>query len=45
LDYVGFRLPPGFVVGYGLDYEEKYRNLPYVGLLKSSVYERKATLQ
>ena len=43
LDYVGFRLPPGFVVGYGLDYEEKYRNLPYVGLLKPSVYKRKAT--
>lgn len=43
LDYVGFRLPPGFVVGYGLDYNERYRNLPYVGLLKPSVYKRKAT--
>lgn len=42
LDYVGFRLPPGFVVGYGLDFEERYRHLPYVGLLKRNVYEEKA---
>jgi hypoxanthine phosphoribosyltransferase len=42
LDYVGFQLPPGFVVGYGLDFEERYRHLPYIGLLKRSVYEGKA---
>jgi hypoxanthine phosphoribosyltransferase len=33
-DYVGFRIPNEFVVGYGLDYAERYRNLPYVGVLK-----------
>lgn len=38
-DYVGFQLPKEFVVGYGLDYKEFYRNLPYVGVLKPSVYE------
>ena len=37
-DYVGMRIPDEFVVGYGLDYDEKYRNLPYVGVLKPSVY-------
>lgn len=37
-DYVGFRVPNEFVVGYGLDYNEKYRNLPYVGVLKPEVY-------
>ena len=37
-DYVGFTIPDAFVVGYGLDYSEKYRNLPYVGILKPSVY-------
>lgn len=37
-DYVGFVIPDEFVVGYGLDYNEKYRNLPYIGVLKSSVY-------
>lgn len=36
--YVGFTIPDAFVVGYGLDYAEKYRNLPYVGILKPSVY-------
>lgn len=36
--YVGFTIPKSFVVGYGLDYNEKYRNLPYVGILKQSVY-------
>jgi hypoxanthine phosphoribosyltransferase len=38
-DYVGFRIPDRFVVGYGLDYAERYRNLPYVGILKPMVYE------
>ena len=37
-DYLGFEVPDEFVVGYGLDYNEKYRNLPYVGVLKSQVY-------
>lgn len=37
-DYTGFVIPDAFVVGYGLDYAEKYRNLPYVGILKDSVY-------
>src|SRR5574344_132157 len=39
-DYVGFTVPNAFVVGYGLDYNEHYRNLPYVGVLKSEVYEK-----
>ncbi len=38
-DYVGFSIPDRFVVGYGLDYAQRYRNLPYVGILKPSVYE------
>ncbi|WP_059174212.1 hypoxanthine phosphoribosyltransferase [Bacillus sp. FJAT-27445] len=37
-DYVGFKVPDAFVVGYGLDYMEKYRNLPYIGVLKPEVY-------
>lgn len=37
-DYVGFVVPDAFVVGYGLDYLEKYRNLPYIGILKPEVY-------
>lgn len=37
-DYVGATIPDAFVVGYGLDYAEQYRNLPYVGILKPSVY-------
>lgn len=37
-DYVGYEVPDEFVVGYGLDYDEKYRNLPYVGILKPEVY-------
>lgn len=39
-DYVGFTIPNAFVVGYGLDYNEKYRNLPFVGILKPEVYEK-----
>ncbi|HWO76034.1 MAG TPA: hypoxanthine phosphoribosyltransferase [Bacillus sp. (in: firmicutes)] len=38
-DYVGFIVPDEFVVGYGLDYAEKYRNLPYIGVLKPEVYQ------
>lgn len=37
--YVGTEIPDGFVVGYGLDFDEKYRNLPYIGLLKSELYK------
>lgn len=37
--YVGFEVPDAFVVGYGLDFNQKYRNLPYVGILKPEVYE------
>ncbi len=36
--YPGFEIPPVFVVGYGLDYAERYRNLPYIGVLKRSAY-------
>ena len=36
--YSGFTIPDAFVVGYGLDYAEKYRNLPYIGILKPEVY-------
>ncbi len=39
LDYVGFEIPDKFVVGYGLDFDERYRNLPYVGVLHPSIYE------
>jgi hypoxanthine phosphoribosyltransferase len=38
IDYVGFTIPDRFVIGYGLDYDERYRNLPYIGVLKPSVY-------
>ena len=37
-DYKGFTIPDAFVVGYGLDYDERYRNLPYIGILKPEVY-------
>ena len=39
-DYVGFDVPHEFLVGYGLDYENYYRNLPYVGVLKPEVYQK-----
>ena len=39
-DYTGMEIPDEFVVGYGLDYDERYRNLPFVGVLKESVYEQ-----
>lgn len=39
-DYRGYQIPDEFAVGYGLDYAENYRNLPYVGVLKREVYER-----
>lgn len=39
-DYIGTTIPKEFVVGFGLDYEEKYRNLPYVGILKPEVYNK-----
>lgn len=38
-DFVGFEIPNEFVVGYGLDYNEKYRQLPYVGVLKDEIYQ------
>lgn len=38
-DYIGTQVPDEFVVGYGLDYDEKYRNLPFIGILKPEVYE------
>ena len=38
IDYRGFTIPDRFVIGYGLDYDERYRNLPYIGVLKPSVY-------
>lgn len=38
--YYGYEVPNEFLVGYGLDYDEKYRNLPYIGILKREVYEK-----
>jgi len=40
LDYVGFDIPNEFVVGYGLDFNQRYRNLPFIGVLKPEIYER-----
>ncbi|MFB0537642.1 MAG: hypoxanthine phosphoribosyltransferase [Anaerolineae bacterium] len=39
LDYLGFEIPDRFVVGYGLDYAENYRNLPFIGVLKPELYK------
>ncbi|MBR2481323.1 MAG: hypoxanthine phosphoribosyltransferase [Oscillospiraceae bacterium] len=39
-EFVGFNVPDEFVVGYGLDYAQMYRNLPYIGVLKAEVYEK-----
>ncbi|MGE1062750.1 hypoxanthine phosphoribosyltransferase [Megasphaera paucivorans] len=40
VDYNGFEIPDAFVVGYGLDYDGRYRNLPYIGVLKPEVYSK-----
>ena len=40
VDYKGFDVPDDFIIGYGIDYAEKYRNLPYVAILKREVYEK-----
>lgn len=42
-DFIGFEVPDEFVMGYGLDYAQQYRNVPYVGVLKPKVYEKKET--
>jgi hypoxanthine phosphoribosyltransferase len=39
VEYLGFEVPDEFIVGYGLDYAEKYRNLPFIGVLKEEVYK------
>jgi hypoxanthine phosphoribosyltransferase len=41
-DFVGFEIPDQFVVGYGLDFAERYRNLPFVGVLRPEIYQRRA---
>lgn len=38
--YIGFDIPDEFIVGYGMDYSEKYRNLPFIGILKREIYEK-----
>lgn len=43
IDYIGFTIPDRFVVGYGLDFAEKYRNLPYIGVLRPELYETSET--
>lgn len=42
-DYLGFEVPDAFVVGYGLDYAQKYRNLPFIGILKPEIYAGRDT--
>jgi hypoxanthine phosphoribosyltransferase len=37
--YIGFDVPDEFLIGYGLDYAEKYRNLPFIGILKEEIYK------
>lgn len=39
IDYIGFEIPDEFIVGYGIDYGEKYRNLPYIATLKNEIYQ------
>lgn len=39
VEYIGFDIPNEFIIGYGLDYAEKYRDLPFVGILKREIYE------
>ncbi|MFI3250037.1 MAG: hypoxanthine phosphoribosyltransferase [Eubacteriales bacterium] len=39
VDYCGFEIPDAFVVGYGLDFDERYRNVPYIGVLKEEIYQ------
>lgn len=39
-DYVGFEVPDEFIIGYGIDYAERYRNLPFIGILKREIYEK-----
>lgn len=40
VDYVGFEMPDEFIIGYGIDYAEGYRNLPYIGVLKQEIYSK-----
>ncbi|MGL4735936.1 MAG: hypoxanthine phosphoribosyltransferase [Cellulosilyticaceae bacterium] len=40
VNYIGYEVPDEFIVGYGIDYAEHYRNLPYIGILKREVYEK-----
>ena len=40
MKYIGFDIPDEFIVGYGMDYGEKYRNLPFIGILKREIYEK-----
>ena len=40
IDYLGYTVPDEFIIGYGIDYAESYRNLPYIASLKREIYER-----